>query len=346
MVNRRTTIREKSSVNWRDEEFSDKDAHAVRSFHWNFVAENELWRNGLEFTPPIQNMSRLLHKIASLYNQFMIRIWKITQQLAEEIKFPDQSSLDAITRQLPEGYYSTFRTYDGCMRVLGLRDHLQRLPGVDASSLRRYLLQLLNPFRPPFGPRARRGETADEARVRIMETKQGQVYIAIETLKLLPREVYENGVQVETTEIRRDSPRIKSTAFIGESDMERKNIAKKGIFEALLVKNGRILEGMTSNFFYIRESVLYTTQRNILLGVTRRTVIRVARGRGVKVRYSPLKLNQLSAIDEAFITSSSRGIVPVVQIDDVPVGQGRVGELTKQLSGAYVEYVIRKAERI
>lgn len=276
----------------------------------------------------------------------MIRIWKITQQLAEEIKFPDQSSLDAITRQLPEGYYSTFRTYDGRTRVIGLKAHLERLPGVDASSLRQRLIQLLEPYRPPFGPRTRRGETADEARVRIMETKQGQVFIAIETLKLLPREVYENGVRVETTEIRRNSPRIKSTAFIGESDEERKNIAKKGIFEALLVKNGRILEGMTSNFFYIREGVLYTARRDILLGVTRTTVIRVARGRGVKVRYSPLKLDQLPVVDEAFITSSSRGIVPVIQIDDVLVGQGRAGELTKQLSGAYVEYVIRKAERI
>jgi branched-subunit amino acid aminotransferase/4-amino-4-deoxychorismate lyase len=112
------------------------------------------------------------------------------------------------------------------------------------------------------------------------------------------------------------------------------------------VKNGQILEGMTSNFFHVRDGVLYTAQRDILLGVTRRTVIRVARGRGVEVRYKPLKLEQLSAVDEAFITSSSRGIVPVIKIDEVKVGQGRVGELTKQLSAAYEAYVIQKAEKI
>lgn len=276
----------------------------------------------------------------------MIQTWKILQSKIEEIDFPDSSSLDAVTRQLPDGYYSTFRTYDACTRVIGLKAHIQRLPGADASSLRRHLIRLLEPFRPPFGPRARRGETADEARIRIMETKQGRFYISIEPLKRLPPEVYGKGVRVETVEIQRANPRVKSTAFIGASGEERKKIAKTGIFEALLVKNGRILEGMTSNFFHIREGVLYTAQRDILLGVTRTMVIRAARGKGVEVRYSPLKLDQLPSVEEAFITSSSRGIVPVIQIDEVTVGQGRVGELTKQLSAAYEAYVIQKAERI
>lgn len=230
--------------------------------------------------------------------------------------------------------------------MLGLKSHLARLPDADASLLRRSLDQCLEPYRPSFGTGTRRGETADEARVRIMQTKSREVYIAIEPLKPLPREVHENGVRVETTTIRRSDPRAKSTAFIGQSDEERKNIAKEGIFEALLVKNGRILEGMTSNFFYFFGDVLLTAQRDVLLGVTRRTVIRAARGRGVEVRYSPLKLSQLPAVREAFITSSSRGIVPVVQIDEVTVGEGRVGEVTKQLSAAYEAYVLRRAERI
>ena len=175
---------------------------------------------------------------------------------------------------------------------------------------------------------------------------QGQLYIAIEPLKLLPQEIYEKGVCVETTEIHRNSPRIKSTAFIGQSDNARKHIAQAKIFEALLVKNGKILEGMTSNFFYIRDGVLHTAQRDILLGVTRRTVIRAARGIGLEVRYSPLKLDQLSAVKEAFITSSSRGIVPVIQIDSVTVGEGKVGNITKMLMSAYEENVLKRAEKI
>jgi branched-subunit amino acid aminotransferase/4-amino-4-deoxychorismate lyase len=89
-----------------------------------------------------------------------------------------------------------------------------------------------------------------------------------------------------------------------------------------------------------------TAEREILLGVTRRTVIRVARGKGFDVRYISLKLDQLSALSEAFITSSSRGIVPVVQIDGFTVGEGKVGSITKQLISAYEEYVLKTAEKI
>jgi len=62
--------------------------------------------------------------------------------------------------------------------------------------------------------------------------------------------------------------------------------------------------------------------------------------------YRSLKLDQLSAVSEAFITSSSRGIVPVVKIDDVTVGDGEVGKATKMLMSAYAEYVLKRAERI
>jgi branched-chain amino acid aminotransferase len=268
----------------------------------------------------------------------MIRTWKITNTKPKEIQFTDTTSLDAITRQLPNGYYSTFRTFDSCTRVIGLSAHLQRLPNVDASSLRRNLLQLLERFH------------STEARVRVMVTLDAQLYISSEPLKLLPREVYEKGVRVETTTLHRDDPRAKSTAFIAASNEERKHLVQKRIFEALLVKNGKILEGMTSNFFYVihpvQREVVYTAQRNILLGVTRRTVIRAARCRGVGVKYQSLKLNQLPVVKEAFITSSSRGIVPVVQIDNVRVGQGSPGKITKLLMSAYDEYVLKHAEKI
>lgn len=336
----------------------------------------------------------------------MIRTWQITEKQAEQIELPDKSSLDSITRQLPDGFYSTFRTYAQGTRVIGLRAHLRRLyqpvrsPEANEATLREQLRLLLRDY-------------PNEARVRVMMTKQGQLYIAMEPLKPLPREVYENGVHVETIELLRESPRLKSTAFISASQDERKHIARKGIFEALMVKNGKISEGMTSNFFFIREffrperseertlrrvkskgefqeesiysrntrfdpstsspfgdfagrrcgteehspsaphenagtslRVLCTAQRGILLGVTRRTVIRVARGIGLEVKYRPLKRDQLEIACEAFITSSSRGIVPVVQIDAVTVGEGRVGAITRQLSAAYAAYVLEKAEKI
>ena len=169
----------------------------------------------------------------------MIHTWEITNAISEEIRFDDESSLDAITRQLPEGYYSTFRTYDNCTRVIGLSAHLKRLPDADTSLLRRHLTLLLEPYRP------------GEARVRVLQTNQGRFYISIEPLFQFPGQLYEKGVRAETTSLHRENPRVKSTTFIGASNEERKHIAAAGIHEALLVKNGKILEGMTSNFFYI-----------------------------------------------------------------------------------------------
>lgn len=289
-----------------------------------------------------------------------ISVWQIKEDRNAAISLEDESSLDAITRQLPEGYYSTFRTFDGGTRVLGLTLHLQRLykpvstPEVDKSMLRRQLSALLEPYRP------------NEARVRAIMTRRGEVYLAIAPLAPLPGTVFEKGVHVETTDLQREHPRLKSTSFIGRSDSERKHIAEEGIFEALLVKDGKILEGMTSNFFYIiraerneerslrrvktkramPDATLYTARNGILLGVTRDTVIELARGRGLKLKYQPLKQEQLTAVSEAFITSSSRGIVPVVRIDDVTIGQGSPGPITKELMAAYEAYVIEKAEKI
>lgn len=267
----------------------------------------------------------------------MIRTWKIDGPKITEMDLP-AATLDAVTRQLPEGYYSTFRTYAECSRVIGLSAHLRRLPHVDGSTLRRNLLLLLELYRPA------------EARVRILETRAGDFYICIEPLKLLPQEVYEHGVRVETIQLFRHDPLTKSTAFISASDEERKHLAETGIFEALLVKNGRILEGMTSNFFYVAQvggtTQLGTAPRGILLGVTRTMVIRAAQGRGIEVRYRSLRLDQLPAVKEAFITSSSRGLVPVIQIDAFQVGQGRVGALTGKLMRAYAEDVLKNSEAI
>jgi branched-chain amino acid aminotransferase len=212
------------------------------------------------------------------------------------------------------------------------------MPEVDVSVLRRQLSALLESYRP------------DEARVRAVMTRKGQAYLALEPLKPLPRQVYEIGVRAETVQLHRRQPRLKSTTFIDWSDAARKHIAQEGVFEALLVREKEILEGMTSNFFYVGQAArlphVGTARDNILLGITRETVIEIVRGLGLEIKYEPMKTNQLEAIEEAFITSSTRGIVPVIQIDDITIGQGRPGSITKQLSAVYDTYVIENAEKV
>jgi branched-chain amino acid aminotransferase len=273
-----------------------------------------------------------------------IKVWELSNERgATAISLPDTSSLDAITRQLPQGFYTTFRTYEGGKRVLGLQAHLERLyapaaaqqikPSIRIDKLRQNLAEILQ-----FYP--------DEARVRPMMAANGQFYLAVEPLKPLPPEIYSRGVNAVTTGVERQTPRLKSTAFISASQNARNRIAESKVFEALLVRNGFILEGMTSNFFYVKEGKLGTARRDILLGVTRRTVLRVARGCGLEVVYRPLKRDHVPALTEAFLTSSSRGIVPIVRIDDLTVGEGRPGEFTNLLRVQYEAYVQSHAEKL
>lgn len=274
----------------------------------------------------------------------------------QPLTLPDMSSLDAITRQLPQGVYTTFRTFDGKRRVIGLRQHLERLygpleqrgltPRLDRLSLRCQLAEALSAF------------PADEARVRLVLTWEGEAYLALQAFTPLPAEVYAQGVSVVTVDRHRENPALKSTAFIQASQDVRLRVVganlapepgqtqEKPAFEALLTHNGRILEGLTSNFFYVQGGVLGTARRGILPGVTRRLVLYLARRGGVPLRYRALPLAEIASIEEAFLTSSSRGVVPIVQIDGQPVGEGRVGEVTRKLSAAYEAYVHRKAESI
>lgn len=280
------------------------------------------------------------------------------------------STLDEMTRALPQGFYTTFTTLAEGTRALGLRSHLQRLyvpahelglrPGVDEKTLRERLALLVKENLPK------------ESRLRLILTKEkGEVYVGVEPFNPLPESVYRKGVRVVTTEMARHDPRIKDTAFIAESLAQRRLLGGD-IFEVLLTRNGKILEGMTSNFYAAahvlarrsetttkqssqsggllwaddrrpRNDVkLITARQGILPGVTRRVVLQLAKGEGLSIEYRAPRLDE--DFVETFLTSSSRGIVPIVQIDDRAVGQGRVGEIAKRLSKAYTAYLQRHAE--
>jgi branched-chain amino acid aminotransferase len=276
----------------------------------------------------------------------MTTAWKITQASSQPISVAG-SDFDSITLDLPAGLYTTFRTYDKRRKVPGLSGHLDRLyvpaereeiPVVRSrAGLRAMLAELLKILAP------------DEARVRlILDTtspERGTLYVLAQPIAALPEDIYQKGVHVILSPARREKPALKQTAFISQSSDERKEI-RDDVHEILLTHNGRILEGMTSNFFYVREGVLCTAGKEVLSGITRKIVIQLAKEMGVKVHYRSLRVEEIPQISEAFITSSSRGIVPVVQIAGQRLGNGMVGEITRQLSAGYEARIVELAESI
>jgi branched-chain amino acid aminotransferase len=262
---------------------------------------------------------------------------------AGNLPVPTQAkTLDEMTRALPQGFYTTFSTRSKGTKVAGLHIHLQRLylPAIE---------QGLEPFINETTLRARIAELVrfnlpKESRVRVILTKNdGSIYVGIQPFEPPSKQIYRNGVKVVSTEMARQSPRVKDTGFISSSIEQRKQVGGE-IFEVLLTKNGKFLEGMTSNFYVIKDKKLVTAQNEILLGVTRRAVLRLARRQGMSIEYRSPKINE--KFDEAFLTSSSRGVVPIVSIDNKKVGQGGVGKWTGMLSRAYQAYVEERSEKL
>jgi branched-subunit amino acid aminotransferase/4-amino-4-deoxychorismate lyase len=251
-------------------------------------------------------------------------------------------TLDEMTRNLPQGFYTTISTLSKGTKVLGFHAHLQRLyvpaieqaliPSVDEPTLRTRIAEFAKINLP------------QESRIRLILTKNdGSLYVGIQPFEPMSKSICEEGVKVISAELARQSPRVKDTGFISASVEQRKQVGAD-IFEVLLTKNGAILEGMTSNFYAVKGKTLVTAQSGILLGVTRHVILQIARGQGISIEYRAPKISEI--FDEAFLTSSSRGVVPIISIDNLLVGQGRVGKWAKMLSKAYQAYVDEKSERI
>jgi branched-subunit amino acid aminotransferase/4-amino-4-deoxychorismate lyase len=99
--------------------------------------------------------------------------------------------------------------------------------------------------------------------------------------------------------------------------------------------DGNVTEGGGYNIFAVKDRVLHTPARGVLEGVTRKTVIELAGGKGLDtvVDYTPVEL--LYHADEIFMCTTAGGIMPITRLDDAPVGGGQVGPVTRDIWEAY-----------
>jgi branched-subunit amino acid aminotransferase/4-amino-4-deoxychorismate lyase len=106
----------------------------------------------------------------------------------------------------------------------------------------------------------------------------------------------------------------------------------------LYTNQGEITECPRNNFFVFRDGSLITPADKILPGITRKVVIQLAAGE-FPVEERCLTITELEECQEAFITSTSKEILPVTQIDDQILGSGNVGELTERMMTLFQHYV-------
>jgi branched-chain amino acid aminotransferase len=118
--------------------------------------------------------------------------------------------------------------------------------------------------------------------------------------------------------------------------LAQRQAQRAGAHEGLLTHDGYIYEGSSSNLFVVRQGRLLTPPGEMVLaGVTRDIVVRLAAEQGIPVEYRPLPEAEMPTWEEAFLTSTSRHVMPLVRIDASPIGDGRVGPITRQLMAAF-----------
>ncbi len=277
-----------------------------------------------------------------------IMIARLDDAGAKLIELPfETDNLNEISQWLPAGAYTTFRTYEG-NKALWLKKHYQRLEetlvlaGSPMQLDRLHISQGVREMLHAYG--------GDDARVRITvdaTKKPGDVYIALAPLVTPSERDYQSGVQVISCNIgKRENPKAKLTNFISRAEAVR-NELPEGVHEALIVNGGgQILEGLSSNFFAVRNGELQVADDGALSGLTMIMVLEEADRLKIRHHSKGICISDADKIDEAFITSASRSILPVTVIDNKPVGDGKVGTITKQLVAAFRQRLLDEIELI
>lgn len=200
---------------------------------------------------------------------------------------------------------------------------------------------------------------ADEAYVRLIATRgegslsvdpttcpQPRLICMVDHVRIYPLDKLSSGLDLVTSSLRRPSPdvldpRIKSLNYLNNV-LAKLEARQRGADEALMLNaQGMIAETSVANVFVVRDGVLLTPPATdgALEGVTRATVMELATTLGIPVREQTLSRFDFFAAEEAFLTGSGAGIVPIRSLDARAIGRGRPGPIFEKVRVAFSEAV-------
>lgn len=182
--------------------------------------------------------------------------------------------------------------------------------------------------------------TGGESEDGVIAVGRPKLIVMISPLGERDMQRFARGYFLITTRLQRESPEAKTSNYTA-AVRALKQAARRGADDALFVsEQGHVQEATRSNFFIFRGDTLVTPREGILLGITRNVVLELARRR-FPIEERPILLEELALADEAFVTSSSKEIVPVVRIDEQVIGSGTPGPRTTELEQRFIEMVER-----
>ncbi len=160
------------------------------------------------------------------------------------------------------------------------------------------------------------------------------------------RDIYGEGADqvkgynvIVTADLRWHRCDIKSTGLL-PNILVLQQARESGADEALLVRDGLLSEGTSSNLFVVRQGVIYTPKRSseILGGTTRELILELAAEEGIPYQEVDIRPEELATADEVWISSSTRGVMPVLTIDGEPVADGHKGPLWQRMFALFTRF--------
>ncbi len=250
--------------------------------------------------------------------------------------FSADSLADAVQYEPHDGVYTLANTFNHD-KVLKIDAHLDRLEDsarrigisitIDRTALRMALREMID----------QSGYDNVRYRITIPQATPDRIILSIEPFKGHPPEIYTDGVKCITLpNVARSNPIAKTTGWMHDRDSVT---LPPDIFTGLLVNdNDDILEGTSSNFYAILDGELRTAVDGVLPGIAQKIIFEIAPD-VLPVKREAVNVRDIPLLTEAFISGSSRGIVPVVEIDNVTLSDGRPGMTTQKLQTVYSEWM-------
>lgn len=254
-----------------------------------------------------------------------------------------------------DGVFEGIRIYNG--KVFKLREHLERL--YEGARCIRLEIPYNREQLAEHVLTAVQGNQKKDGYIRLVvtrgagslgidprKTSDPQVIIIVDDISLYPPELYASGMEVVTAPTIRTppnalNPRLKSLNYLNNI-LAKMEGAQAGCQEAIMLNHkGEVAECTADNIFLVKRGVLKTppADAGILEGITRGTVIDLARAAGITVQEVAITRHDVFIADEVFLTGTGAEIIGVTKVDGRIIGNGKPGPITRQLRERYQQLV-------
>jgi D-alanine transaminase len=254
-----------------------------------------------------------------------------------------------------DGVYEVMRTYYG--KLFRYPDHLQRFreslnaikinySGIDDLENNIYKLFELNKFSNPnlsVYIQVTRGVSFPRKHSFPTIAVPPTIFISASPIKDKTRSIDEGIKAILEEDNRWSRCNIKSISLL-PAVLANQHAVEEGAEEAILIRDGRLMEGSHTNFWGIKNEELWTAPLSnlILPGITRTVIMEICKSTGIKIIQEAIKKNDINNFDEFFISGTTTEIKPVTRIDESIIGSGEPGKITRKIYNAYLKYVESK----